>query len=137
MPSEISSIHNPLAWAILNSKEQNCSASRLAYFFVQNKYQLIIWLSYLMCVICFSGIGGNWKNQYKKEITWNRFINTHGGEGKNVPMDRYNEFLNADFKGNLLIRKSWYVSHIMWFFIGFQITIQNEKLTVWKKFYNK
>ena len=63
-------------------------------------------------IICFSGIGGKWKKQHKKEITWNRFINTHGGEGKNVPMDRYNEFLNADFKGKpLIMRRKEYSSY--------------------------
>jgi hypothetical protein len=40
-----------------------------------------------------------WKQEIAEDITWNRTVNTQGGSGHNVSMDRYNEFINADLKG--------------------------------------
>ena len=35
-----------------------------------------------------------------EEVMHNRTINLQGEKGRNLPMDRVNEFLNCDFKGN-------------------------------------
>ena len=32
------------------------------------------------------------------QLTWGRFINTHGGEGRNIPCDLHNEHINRVFK---------------------------------------
>ena len=46
------------------------------------------------------GISGFYTPRIIEEVEHNRTVNIHGGEGKNVPMDRVCEFLNAEFKGN-------------------------------------
>ena len=32
------------------------------------------------------------------QLTWGRFINTHGGIGRNIPCDLFNEYVNRLFK---------------------------------------
>ena len=32
------------------------------------------------------------------QVTWNRFINTHGGHGRNIPCDLHNEHVNKMFQ---------------------------------------
>lgn len=36
--------------------------------------------------------------QLSSQIKWNRFVNTHGGLGHNIPCDLYNEHVNKLFK---------------------------------------
>ena len=33
------------------------------------------------------------------QLTWGRFVNTHGGNGRNIPCDLHNEHVNKQFKG--------------------------------------
>ena len=33
------------------------------------------------------------------QLTWGRFVNTHGGPGRNIPCDLFNEHVNKAFKG--------------------------------------
>lgn len=40
-----------------------------------------------------------WKEPVRTEIQSNRFVNEHGGAGRNQTKDRFNEFINLDFKG--------------------------------------
>ncbi|XP_070542604.1 uncharacterized protein [Ptychodera flava] len=48
-----------------------------------------------------SGVSGWLPKRMAEEVTWNRTINLHGGEGKNIAMDLATEFLNNEFKGTL------------------------------------
>lgn len=32
------------------------------------------------------------------QLTWNRFVNTHGGLGHNIPSDLHNEYVNKEIK---------------------------------------
>ncbi len=45
-----------------------------------------------------SGIAGWYPGRIKHEATWNRTVNIHGGQGRNIAVDLMNEFLNLDFK---------------------------------------
>ncbi len=40
------------------------------------------------------------------QLTWGRFVNTHGGEGNNIPCDLYNEHVNHLFKGSNFTEQS-------------------------------
>jgi hypothetical protein len=53
----------------------------------------------MVLIFIYIGCNGIWQHQIAEEIIWNRTINVKGGHGRNVSMDRYNEFINADFKG--------------------------------------
>ncbi len=49
----------------------------------------------------FTGVNGFLSPRLIHEVTHNRCVNIHGGKGRNVAMDRVNEFVNAEFKGNI------------------------------------
>ena len=34
-----------------------------------------------------------------QQVTWDRFVNTHGGMGRNLPCDLHNEHVNKKLKG--------------------------------------
>ena len=59
--------------------------------FNRNNYRKIVH----MMLAFFSGLVSK---RAAETMTWNRTINIHGGAGRNIPMDRYNEFINADIK---------------------------------------
>jgi hypothetical protein len=40
-----------------------------------------------------------------EECTYNRFVNTKGGLGRNIAADRYMEMINRDFKGTTIARR--------------------------------
>jgi len=49
------------------------------------------------------GISGWWESSLIDEAINNRTVNLKGGLGHNIAMDRVCEFLNAEFKGTLLL----------------------------------
>ena len=46
-----------------------------------------------------SGVSGCLPPRLIEEVAHNRTVNIQGGPGHNVTMDRMNEFLNNEFKG--------------------------------------
>ena len=47
------------------------------------------------------GLAGYWEESFAEELASNRTVNVRGGEGNNIPLDRYNEFVNCAFKCEL------------------------------------
>ena len=49
------------------------------------------------------GLHGVLSQPLAEECTYSRFVNTAGGQGRNLPADLYNEMVNRDFKGDSCI----------------------------------
>ena len=46
-----------------------------------------------------TAVNGGVSDRLRHQMVWNRTVNVNGGEGNNIAMDLYNEFINGYFKG--------------------------------------
>ena len=57
-------------------------------------------MHYLHTHTYFTDCNGLDTERVAHELVWERVGNTHGGKGRNIPLDLVNEHLNNEFKGN-------------------------------------
>ena len=55
----------------------------------------------------FAGQAGWLSPRLIEEILWNRTANLQGGPGRNVALDRVNEFHNNQFKGKYFYQQKY------------------------------